>query len=440
MQGSGRSARGEPFPDELTAPPPPGQIPRPRRNPGPPTLARDTLRIPPDSPAVRRLRALVHRGDADTVRAQVEVARVPAPSFAEAARAEWVAARMAESGLAAVHRDEAGNVLARLPGSPEGPEDAVVLAAHLDTVFPAGTDLSPREAGGRVYAPGITDNARGLAGMLAMARVLATCGTRTRRPLLFAATVGEEGIGDLAGVKHLFREGSGLRGAYAFVALDGSGVRRIVHRAIGSRRLRLTITGPGGHSWADRGAPNPAHVLGRAIAAVAGITLPSPGRSSLTVTRLAGGTSVNTVPRDAWMELDLRSEAPGALAEIEAAVRRHADAALAAENTRRRGSDPPLAAAVELIGDRPSGETPREHPLVRTASEVTVMLGEKPELVASSTDANLPISLGIPAIAIGIGGDSGGIHTTEEWYSNEKGALGVERALLIALAAAEWVE
>lgn len=382
----------------------------------------------------------MREGDAGTVRDQVALAGVPAPTFAEEARGEEVAARMRQAGLADVRRDEVGNVLARLPGSPPGPAGAVVLAAHLDTVFPAGTDVAPREEGGRIYAPGITDNARGLAGMLAVARALCGGGVRTERPLVFAATVGEEGIGDLRGVKHLFREGAPLRATSAFVALDGSGVRRIVHRAIGSRRLRVTLTGPGGHSWADRGAPNPVHALGRAIAAVAAVSLPSPGRSSLTVARVAGGTSINAVPEAAWMELDLRSDVPGAVAEIERAVCRQTDAAVAAENARRRGGDPPLALAVEVIGDRPSGETPRDAALVRAAVEVTASLGERAELVASSTDANLPISLGIPAIAIGVGGDSGGIHTLEEWYSNERGALGVERALLVALAAAGGVE
>lgn len=351
-----------------------------------------------------------------------------------------MAERFAALGLTEVQTDEVGNVLARLPGSAAGTEGAVVFAAHLDSVFPAETELFVRRENGRIHAPGITDNARGLAGMLTLARVLAEDGVRTRRPVLFAATVGEEGVGDLAGVKHLFRAGSPLLAASAVVALDGSGIRRVVHRAIGSLRLRVTFAGPGGHSWADRGAPNPAHALGRAIAALAGLTLPSPARSSLTTARVGGGTSINTIPHEAWLELDLRSEAGGALREMERTVRRVIAAALTAENAARRGSAPPLTSGVETIGDRPSGETPATASLVRLAVAATAALGERPELVASSTDANLPISVGIPAIAIGVGGDSGGIHTTEEWYANERGALGIERALLIALLAAEWQE
>jgi tripeptide aminopeptidase len=209
-----------------------------------------------------------------------------------------------------------------------------------------------------------------------------------------------------------------------------------VHRAIGSRRLRVEVAGPGGHSWADRGTPNPVGALGRAVAAVAGMGLPSPARSSATVARIAGGTSINAIPDAAWMEVDIRSEVPEALAEIERLVRSHVERAVSAENARRRPGDAALSCAVTLIGDRPSGETPATAELVRAALDVTSALGERPELVASSTDANLAISLGIPAVCIGAGGDSGGIHTLDEWYSDEKGALGVERALLVALSVA----
>jgi acetylornithine deacetylase/succinyl-diaminopimelate desuccinylase-like protein len=254
--------------------------------------------------------------------------------------------------------------------------------------------------------------------------------------VVFAATVGEEGPGDLRGVKHLFREGGELGGADAFVALDGSGLRRIVHRAIGSRRLRVEVAGPGGHSWADRGAANPILALGATVAQIAALPLPEPARTALTVARIGGGTSINALPDGAWMELDLRSEAPGVLARLEESVRALLAAAVDEENARRRQGTEPLAPRVTVIGDRPSGETPARAPLVQAAHAITFALGQKPELVGSSTDANVPMALGIPSIAIGVGGDSGGIHTTDEWYSNENGALGVERALLILLAAA----
>lgn len=377
----------------------------------------------------------MHQTDDQTLAEQLELVRIPAPPFAEAERGEHVRDRFARLGLADVRRDEVGNVLgAWMPEGADGPP--VVVAAHLDTVFPAGTAVEPRTSGRRIHAPGITDNCRGLAGMLAVARVLAASELHAPRPVLFAATVGEEGIGDLRGVKHLFAEGSPLRGAAAFVALDGSGLRRIVHRAIGSRRLRIEIEGPGGHSWSDRGAPNPVAALGSAIAGIGGMALPHPDRSSLTVARVGGGSSVNAIPEDAWMELDLRSEVPGVLGRMEDDVRAVLARAAEGQNSARRGGTAPLRTRVHVIGDRPSGETPATHPLVRAAIAITGSLGAPPELVGSSTDANVPMALGIPSIAIGAGGDSGGIHTLDEWYANDGGAQGVERALLVVLSAA----
>jgi acetylornithine deacetylase/succinyl-diaminopimelate desuccinylase-like protein len=269
-----------------------------------------------------------------------------------------------------------------------------------------------------------------------VARVLARAGVRPRRPVVFVGTVGEEGAGDLRGVKRLFGEGGEMRGAHAFIALDGSGLRRIVHRAIGSRRLRVEVRGPGGHSWADRGAPNPIAALGAAVAQIGALALPEPTRTALTVARIGGGTSINAIPDGAWMELDMRSEAPGVLPRLEESVRAVLARVADHENAARRQGTGALGHAVTVIGDRPSGITQPREALVRAAGDITYGLGQKPELVGSSTDANVPMALGIPSIAIGVGGDSGGIHTTDEWYSNENGALGVERALLIILAAA----
>jgi tripeptide aminopeptidase len=380
------------------------------------------------------LRHRVHQTDADTVAEQLALVRIPAPPLGEAARAAYLLERFRAIGLAAPRQDEEGNVLGDW-----GPADgapAVVVAAHLDTVFPAGTDVEPRQEGRRYHAPGITDNCRGLAAMLAVGRILVEAAEPPPGRVLFVGTVGEEGIGDLRGVKHLFREGSPLREAGAFVALDGSGMRRIVHRAIGSRRLRVEIRGPGGHSWSDRGAPNPVAALGACIAALGAAKLPHPPRTARTVARIGGGQSVNAIPESAWMEVDLRSEVPGVLPALEAEVHTLLARATSGENGSRRRGTAPLAFEVRPIGDRPSGETPAEHPLVRTAAAITRSLGAQPELVGSSTDANVPMALGIPSIAIGAGGDSGGIHTLDEWYANDGGAMGVERALLVVLAAA----
>ena len=396
-----------------------------------------TPAVPPllSDARLKPIRALAHETDADTLDDQLELVSIPSPPFGEETRAHRLVERFREIGLAQVRRDGEGNVLGAIPGA-NGDPRPVVVAAHLDTVFPAGTDLTPRRENGRIYVPGITDNARGLAGMLTVARVLARAGVRPKRPVVFVGTVGEEGAGDLRGVKHLFGDRGELREASAFIALDGSGLRRIVHRAIGSRRLRVEVDGPGGHSWADRGAPNPIVALGAAVSEIATLALPEPSRTALTVARIGGGTSINAIPHGGWMELDLRSEAPGVLPRLEESVRGVLGRVVEEESAARRQGTGPLTFRVTVIGDRPSGETLPREPLVQAASAITYGLGQKPELVGSSTDANVPMALGIPAIAIGVGGDSGGIHTTDEWYSNENGALGVERALLIILAAA----
>ncbi|CAN5245484.1 M20/M25/M40 family metallo-hydrolase [soil metagenome] len=385
-----------------------------------------------DLPAVAALRRRTAADETTTLRDQRELAGIPAPPFGEAERAGEMLRRFTASGLDEVRLDAAGNALGLLPGAGTAP---LVLAAHLDTVFPAGTPLEPTERDGRWYAPGIADNARGLAGLLALARLLAGAELRLRHPVLFAATVGEEGTGDLRGAKHLFGKGGRGENAAACVALDGCGTRRVVHRAVGSRRLRVEIHGPGGHSWSDRGRANPLHALARGIAALAEEEGDGPPSSYAAATRAAAGTSVNALPDHAWTELDLRSESPERLGELESAARRNFHRAVARQNRERRSGDP-LESRFYVIGDRPAGETPADSPLVLAALAVTRAVGEEPKLAASSTDANVPMAAGIPAIAIGVGGSSGGVHTTGEWFDQEGGARGVERALLIALAAA----
>ena len=386
-------------------------------------------------PAVARARQLLRQTDDETLADLTELVAIPAPPFGEAARARRVLERFAEIGLLDPTLDAAGNVLARFPGARDGAAP-VLLSAHLDTVFPEGTDLTLRRNGAKLYAPGIADDARGLAAILAIARALVRAGVRTRAPIVFVATVGEEGAGDLRGVKHLFREGSPWRRAAAFISLDGTGCRRIVHRALGSRRLRATVSGPGGHSWADWGIANPVHALATAITRLAHLELPPQPRTTLTVGRVAGGTGVNVIPDRAWCELDLRSEDPAALRWLERCVDEALRAAVVEANGRRRRGTRALTLEVEVIGDRPSGETPPDAALVRAARAATRFIGHTPELVASSTDANVPIALGIPAIAMGAGGESGGMHTLQEWYSNENGVEGLERALLTVLAVA----
>jgi tripeptide aminopeptidase len=386
-------------------------------------------------PALRDARAHVHATDEQTLADQLELVRIPAPPLEEQARGRRVAERFREIGLDDVRTDDVGNVLGTWTGRDPGAAP-VVVAAHLDTVFPADADLEPRRAGNRIHAPGITDNCRGLAGLLAVARALASTGLRPPRTIVLAATVGEEANGDLRGVKHLFADGAPLRDSAAFVAFDGSGMRRIVTQAIGARRLRVEVRGPGGHTWSDRGAPNPLTALAAAIAQLGAEPLPGPAAASRTVARMSAGTSINAIPDEAWMEVDLRSEANDGLPALDRQVRDAVQRALTQENASRRQGTPALTVQVHVIGDRPAGQTPGDAPLVRAAERITTAMRRRPERVGCSSDANVPMSLGIPAITIGVGGESGGIHTLDEWYVNDGGTEGVERALLIVLAAA----
>ncbi len=397
----------------------------------------------PALPALEAARRHIRETDDRTLADMVELVQVPSPPFGEAERGARMRERFLELGLADVVRDDIGNVLARVPGS--GADEAsvgdgaaarpapVLVAAHLDTVFPGDTPIHVRREHGRIHAPGISDNCRGLAALLAVSRALRYAGIRPAAPLVFVANVGEEGVGDLRGMKRLFREGSPWRAIQAFISVDGTGVRRIVTRGVGSRRLRVSVEGPGGHSWADWGAPNPVNALGLGIAELARLTPPRQPRTVLTVGRIAGGTSVNAIPNGAWLELDLRSEAGEPLHDLEAQVRRIFGQATAEANARRRRGTPALSLGVELIGDRPTGETPPSSALVRAARAATRAIEETAELVSSSTDANAPMALGIPAIAMGAGGEAGGTHTTDEWYANDKGPEGIERVLLTIL-------
>jgi tripeptide aminopeptidase len=321
-------------------------------------------------------------------------------------------------------------------GTRAGTEDRapVVICAHLDTVFPRAVPLRVMKEGPRLIGPGIGDNGRGLAAMLAIAGVLDGKSLRTRAPVVFAATVGEEGAGDLRGAKELF--GNTLSDASAAIALDGAGDERIVHRALGSRRFRIHYRGAGGHSWTAFGVPNAVHAAAIAGALLARMALPSAPRTTLSVGRIGGGISVNAIPDDAWLEIDLRSTSESALRTFEIEIRAAAASALHEENLRGTRGAQPLTLEVTIIGDRPSGETDRSHQLVTTAMEATRLIGRDADLATASTDANVPISRGIPAIAIGAGGRGGEAHTTAEWFENSSGYLGVVRALAIVVASA----
>jgi tripeptide aminopeptidase len=403
-----------------------------------PQLLRMIIAAPAHGDTITTHRALVPSHarlaarDDSIIRVQIAVAGIAAPTGEEQERGQWIARRFADCALSDVHTDAAGNVIGRRAGSSDLPP--VVICAHLDTVFPRGTDLSIRREGERFVGPGINDNGRGLAVMLALAAEIDGGRLRPHHPIEFVATTGEEGNGDLRGAKHYFAERG--RNAHAMIALDGAGDERIIHRALGSRRFRATYKGPGGHSWAAFGVANAVHAAANAAARLASLSLPSSPRTTLSVGRIGGGLSVNSIPDEAWLEIDLRSTSATQLDQFERAIRRVAQVAADEENAKRVTGTRALSVAVTCIGARPCGETPADHELVQSAVEATRLVGRHPDLALASTDANVPISHGIPAIAIGAGGRGGDAHTHAEWFDNVNGSVGVARALTIVMAAA----
>ena len=376
------------------------------------------------------VRAALERVRADnawTLEQQASICEIPAPPFKEAVRAAELRRRFETLGLRNVRIDEEGNVIGERPGTGSGP--SVMLSAHLDTVFPEGTDVRVRIENGILHGPGIGDDCRGLAVLLAVARAMESAKVRLPGTVLFVGTVGEEGQGNLRGVRHLFRAGA-PRPAF-FISVDGTGLD-VTSRAVGSKRYRVTYQGPGGHSYGAFGMPNPIHALGRAIAEIGDIQVPSSPRTTFNVGVISGGTSVNSISATGVMDMDLRSESPAALdsldARFNAAVTRAADA----ENARWPSSRIRITVKVDTLGLRPAGGQPDGAPIVRTALETGRALGFTPETGASSTDANIPMSLGVPAITIDGGGRGRGAHSLGESYEDgDRGWLGPQWALLL---------
>lgn len=387
-----------------------------------------------DEPRVREAFEIIEALEPRTMEDHVALTQVPAPPFQEEERARAFAELLREAGADSVRLDEVGNVLAFRAGT-EGSR-TVVLGGHLDTVFPEGTDVTVRRRGDTLFAPGIGDDTRGLIVVLTVLRALEKGDLETEADLIFLGSVGEEGLGDLRGMKHFFREG-GPR-VDAFIEVDGGGMTTIVNKGLGSIRYRVTFQGPGGHSWGAFGLVNPAHALGRAMDAFAraadDFTSSGP-RTSFNVGRIGGGTSVNSIPFEAWMEVDMRSESPERLQEIADIFEASVQTALEGENAFRRDG-PPLEVALDQIGDRPSGEVDPAEPLVQRAMAVTRFFGQEPQLTRSSTNSNIPIALGIPAVTIGRGGIGGENHSLNEWWINRDGHRGIQRALLLLLAQA----
>ncbi len=376
---------------------------------------------------------------------QVELVAIPAPTHGEQARAEWLADRFMQIGLSSIDIDAAGNVLgtlpaANLPADSTGP--VILVSAHIDTVFPASTPLHPILKGDRLEAPGASDNGAGVAGMLAIVSALLHAGVELPVPLVFLGNVGEEGEGDLRGVRHIY-EHSALAGRIAaHIVLDGPGADAAVTQALGSRRYQISITGPGGHSFTDAGIPNPISALASALAALAETPLPDQPRTTLNLGTIRGGISVNSIPESAQASIDLRSTDPDQLLRLEVALHRAVEDAVDHWNEKAKAagaaSRSRLSFAVTKIGDRPAAQLPDDSPLLSTLRAVDRHLGLRTELRLGSTDANIPLALGVPALSMGAGGDGGDAHTLREWYSAKDRELALKRVLLLTLAMLEW--
>jgi tripeptide aminopeptidase len=396
------------------------------------TAPLQTLRQLATVPEVEQALRFFDTNAAAITEEQIRICSVPATPFGEQERAEYLADRFRELGLSDVSIDDEGNCLGLFAGRSASP--LIVVSAHLDTVFAKGTDFTVHRNGERLLAPGIADDGCGLVALIAIIQALRATQIKLEGSILFVGTVGEEGEGNLRGVRHLFTKGSwAKRKIDAFLSFDGPGMDRITNRALGSRRYRVEVAGPGGHSWGDFGLPNPVHALGRAISRLAAYPVPRDPRTTFNVGSIEGGTSVNAIPSHAAMEVDLRSAGDAELRRLDAFFRRAMKEATEEENAIRRPGDPPLKLQLNLIGERPSGETPADSRLVKLAIEATRLLGVEPRLDQSSTDSNLPISLGIPAVTLGAGGTSGASHTLAEWYDPRDRDKGLKRGLLVML-------
>jgi len=383
-------------------------------------------------PAVRSALDAVRARESEVIREQIRICQIPAPPFHEGTRAAAVKSAFEQAGLSNVRIDRVGNVVGQRPGVTLRPH--VVVAAHLDTVFPEGTDVHVIREGSRLKGPGIGDDCRGLAVLLAVARIVASAPLQVRGAITFVADVGEEGLGDLRGMRELF--GSTLkRDVDHFVSIDGGGLF-MTTGAVGSHRYRVTFSGQGGHSYAAFGTPNPIHAMGRAIEKIAQLNVPAQPKTTFSVGRVSGGTSVNAIASECWMEVDLRSAGAGELAALTEKFQRAVDSAVREENARWTSASR-VTVKMELVGDRPAGRTAEDTSIVETARQAARALGIALPENQSSTDANVPMQLKIPAVTIGGGGAGSGQHTTNETFDTTDSWRGTQFALLLTLALAQ---
>jgi len=362
---------------------------------------------------------------------QIKLNEIPAPEYDEARRGDFLRKIFESAGLK-VRTDKIGNVIGERAGTDT--KNVLLLVAHLDTVFPASTDVSVKQKGSRLEGPGISDNAAGLAALAGLARALAESRIRTTKTIVLAGDVGEEGEGNLRGIRALVETyGSRLS---AVIAVDGASADHITTQGIASRRFEVTITGAGGHSWSDFGAPNPITALSRGIVKFSSIHMPDAPRSSYNFGLIEGGTSVNSIPARAAVKIDLRSEDDAQLSQMESALRESMQAGLREEVSANHAADDSLQINFRSLGARPAGRIPDDAPLVETIRSVDRFLGNRSRLERSSTDANIPLAEGIPAVALGGGGKGSGSHTLSEWYDSTGREVGLKRLFLATIALA----
>jgi len=364
---------------------------------------------------------------------QIAITEIPAPEFHEGPRAAYVAKVLAACGLD-VRTDSVGNVIGERNGSSGKSKDVVLVVAHLDTVFPADTDVRVKHVNGRLEAPGISDDGAGLAALVAIARAINEAQVKAQTRIVFAADVGEEGEGNLRGIRELMDTYKGS--VRAVIALDGAATDYVTTIGLASRRLDMQITGPGGHSWSDFGAPNPITALARGIVQFSRTRVPQEPRTTFNFGVIDGGNSVNSIPAEASVKVDLRSEDDAELSRLESELRKAFGSAIDEEMAAAEPGNEALKLKVTVIGVRPGGKLAADSPLLTAAENVDRYLGNRSRPERSSTDANLPLSQGVPAIAIGAGGQGGGSHSLDEWYDPAGRELGLKRAMLTLLAIA----
>jgi acetylornithine deacetylase/succinyl-diaminopimelate desuccinylase-like protein len=394
-----------------------------------PDIEQALARIAKHAPVVKALEAI----KGSSVRMfdeQVRINEIPAPPFKEQARAEYYLKKIKEAGLSDASIDKEGNVIGIRRGNAGGKGPKLVVSAHLDTVFPEGTDVKVREKDGRFYAPGIGDDASGLATLLTTLEHLNKSGVRTIGDLVFVGTVGEEELGDLRGMKALFRDHKDIDG---FISLDGVGLGRIVNAATGSHRFIVSFKGPGGHSFSAFGLPSAIHAMGRAVAKIGDLVPPVNPKTTFTVGTVKGGTSVNAISGDATIGIDVRSNSQTELVKFVEKVMAAIHEAVADEN-KRWNAKTPITVEIKQVGDRPAGSVPVDAKIVQAARAAMKAIGaETRSMEASSTDSNLPISLGVPAITLSSSGQGGGSHSLGEWYTPINNTLGAQNILLLSL-------